>query len=231
MPNWRNWKAEREVIVPRRHYRIREHTVMLRWKNGPWRLFCPRDGDEVPLAYPENLAEALDQLAHHLYHVCKYNRKETIVDEVNILACGCAEQTVRNDRHQCDRFNGLPADAYPWIRKVGQALGSLPGYIAEQIERARADKAPLDATSEISLGGMRTGKWRTAADMGAWLREELGLPPSKVRCPRCGNDADIDRDGHLKRHYVCKDGPVCIGMGMSAQRARKAAEADGKAQP
>ncbi|WP_158881949.1 hypothetical protein [Amycolatopsis anabasis] len=72
-PDWRDWKVGTEVIVPRRHYRVRHHTVIQPWPGMLWRVFCPRDGEGIRLEKQgENLAEALDLLADHLYRRCQY---------------------------------------------------------------------------------------------------------------------------------------------------------------
>lgn len=56
-------------------------------------------------------------------------------------------------------------DDYPYIRKWGAYVGSMPYYIAEQINRARETNAPPNAVYEVYDGNGPTGQWRTTDDI------------------------------------------------------------------
>jgi hypothetical protein len=68
---------------------------------------------------------------------------------------------------------------YPWIVKYGRMLGSYDYYIDNQVERAEATNAPVNAIHEqTAVGGERTGKWATIDDViNPDARDRLGLPP------------------------------------------------------
>lgn len=62
---------------------------------------------------------------------------------------------------------------YPYIRAWGKLLGSFHYYVREQVEQARADRAPTNATHRKV-----DGTWATTDDITrAETRRQLGLEP------------------------------------------------------
>lgn len=74
-------------------------------------------------------------------------------------------------------------DDYPYIRMWGYMLGSMPYYITAQVEKARRDKAPQNATYYEDT----TKRWNTTDDIANdALIAEWRLPnkPNKVELLR-----------------------------------------------
>jgi hypothetical protein len=76
---------------------------------------------------------------------------------------------------------------YPWIVKWGRMSGSYGYYIAMKVNRARADKAPANATHQND-----DGTWATTDDITSRSsRLRLGLEPIvavPARIEICFND-------------------------------------------
>jgi hypothetical protein len=66
--------------------------------------------------------------------------------ETTILACGCPESTVRDAGHgEGCRFEGMRADAYPWILRWADVCDHATlAQVRDIMTRARATNAPLD---------------------------------------------------------------------------------------
>ncbi|ORW08468.1 MULTISPECIES: hypothetical protein [Mycolicibacter] len=63
-------------------------------------------------------------------------------------------------------------DDYPYIRLWGQRMGSFQYYIDDQIEQAREDGAPANATHRYL-----DGTWATTDDItDPAVRKQFGLP-------------------------------------------------------
>lgn len=63
-------------------------------------------------------------------------------------------------------------DDYPWVRAYGQAMGSFPYYINDQVQLARRDRAPQNATRRND-----DGTWATTDDIvNPSMRADMGLP-------------------------------------------------------
>jgi hypothetical protein len=69
---------------------------------------------------------------------------------------------------------------YPYIRAWGEMLGSSDAYITEQVEQARRDKAPANATYR----DRNAGRWSTTDDISSQgTRAQLDLPPIEPTAP------------------------------------------------
>lgn len=85
--------------------------------------------------------------------------------EPTILACGCPETVVRDGGHQegC-RFEGMRADAYPWILWWADAHDQTTlAQVRDMLARAQATNAPLDTFWE------GTDTETPASDDDGWL--------------------------------------------------------------
>lgn len=97
-------------------------------------------------------------------------------------------------------------DDYPWVRIYGRAMGSFPYYIDAQVEQARADKAPQNATRRND-----DGTWSTTEDIvNPTMRADMGLLPlPEVPEPETVNDFPVlhaiklpYQSGMLRERYM-----------------------------